>query len=544
VIVVSLLFAAQASAAAPVGAGVPRGVIPHHKGTTVGAPLSPPQSLLQYFGGPVLRTNETFAIFWDPGGGLSQSYRDLVVQYLQDVADDSGNPSSVYSVLNQYYDSTGPISYSSAFAGSAIDTDPYPSGCPAAAAWPVCFTDRQLASEVDAFLNARGIARPSNRAFFVFTPAGVNSCFDSLGLTCASTNFCAYHSGFTGGHGDAIYADIPFDARLGCDTEQHPNGSPADPALDSVSHEHREMINDPLVGQATSFGPPLAWYDPSGTESSDKCADYYGPTRSNGTGAYTQVINGHDYLLQTEWSNALAQPQGFGCVGDATDRAPVAAFSSTASGAVVKVDGTASSDPDPGDSVRMYRWLFDDGTAATGPGAHHQFAAAGVHTVSLLVEDSHGSTAQTSQRITTTSPTPAPTHAFQAKLTELIDDRGSISGNGNATGMGNVREGTFSSPIFDFSNVPQSIGVFGEPVLVDSKPRDSLSVSYHLTMTDTANPPLGNDYKLSGTFVIEGGSGAFVNATGSGTITGICTSSFTSDVATCTDTWNGLIGSQ
>src|SRR4051812_10932863 len=50
-----------------------------------------PQPSVQYWGGPVLRTNETFVVFWDPNGQLSQSYRDLVVRYFQDVAADHGD---------------------------------------------------------------------------------------------------------------------------------------------------------------------------------------------------------------------------------------------------------------------------------------------------------------------------------------------------------------------------------------------------------------------------------------------------------------------
>src|SRR5205085_11675782 len=98
----------------------------------------------------------------------------------------------------------------------------------------------------------------------------------------------------------------------GCDIPSHPNGSAADPVLDAASHEHKEMIDDPLVWKAPDFAPTLAWYDPSFGESSDKCVYYFGPTKNNGVGDYNQVINGHQYLLQSEWSNALAAPQGYG----------------------------------------------------------------------------------------------------------------------------------------------------------------------------------------------------------------------------------------
>jgi hypothetical protein len=124
-------YAVPAGATPAVRTGSPRGVVTHHKGTsTVGFHYYLPQPSLQYYGGPVLRQNDTFVLFWDPAGRLSQTYRDLVVRYFEDVAADSGTTTNVYSVLNQYYDTTGPISYSSTFGGSAVDTNPYPNGCP------------------------------------------------------------------------------------------------------------------------------------------------------------------------------------------------------------------------------------------------------------------------------------------------------------------------------------------------------------------------------------------------------------------------------
>jgi PKD repeat protein len=542
-----LLAAAPLSAAAPVRAGKPGGIVPHHKGTmTVGAFTQFPQASLQYYGGPVLRTNETFAIFWDPAGKLSQSYRDLVVRYLQDVAADSGSTGNVYSVLNQYSDTTGPIAYASTFAGATVDTDPYPSGCPATAQYPACFTDAQLAGELDGFLFTHGIARPANRAFVVFTPAGVNDCFDAEGFVCRSTFFCAYHGGFTGGHGDALYAIVPYAATPGCDTGEHPNANDADPALDSLSHEHREMIDDPLVARATSIGFPLAWYDPFGGESSDKCVAYYGATKRTATGAYNQVLGGHPYLVQTEWSNALAAPQGLGCVGDAVDRAPTARIEATVQGGNVSFDATKSSDPDAGDSVTSYFWEFGDFLAATGATPHHNYASAGTYHVRLLASDAHGATSLAEQDVVVSSPTPAPTHSFKLDLTETIDSRGS-RGVGNAAGLGKVISEGFA--LFDYTNFPVSAD-YDEPELdVGSQPPGSkgfptnfIVISDHVTLTDTASPPAGNDYALRGTYTIQGGNGTFLNATGSGAITGSCTSSFDSDVAVCTEQFRGVIG--
>jgi uncharacterized repeat protein (TIGR01451 family) len=49
-------------------------------------------------------------------------------------------------------------------------------------------------------------------------------------------------------------------------------------------------------------------------------------------------------------------------------------------------DASASSDPDPGDSL-TYSWAFDDGAVAVGPTVSHAFAFPGVHTATVTVTD-------------------------------------------------------------------------------------------------------------------------------------------------------------
>jgi hypothetical protein len=191
------------------------------------------QPLIEYWGGPVLRTNETFVVFWDAAGQLSQSYRDLVVRYFTDVAADHGD--NVYAVLNQYYDTTGPIANASTYAGSAVDTNPFPSGCPVVSGFPTCFNDDQLSAELDEFLDDQGIARPANHGFFVFTPPGVNTCFEASGFPCASNRFCAYHSNAHGAHGDFLYAIMPFAAPVLRDRRRTPQRQRRRPG-----HQHSE----------------------------------------------------------------------------------------------------------------------------------------------------------------------------------------------------------------------------------------------------------------------------------------------------------------
>jgi glucose/arabinose dehydrogenase len=74
--------------------------------------------------------------------------------------------------------------------------------------------------------------------------------------------------------------------------------------------------------------------------------------------------------------------------------APVADFWQRPDGLNVTLDGSASDDPDVGDSVVSWRWNFGDGTSATTstPRTTHTYPTAGNYTATLTVTDSRGAT--------------------------------------------------------------------------------------------------------------------------------------------------------
>jgi hypothetical protein len=82
---------------------------------------------MTYHGGPVVHSSSEYAIFWAPSGfAFPPGYESAIVEYLQDVAADSGNATNVYSVATQYSDSTGPASYQTSFGAAFADSNPYP----------------------------------------------------------------------------------------------------------------------------------------------------------------------------------------------------------------------------------------------------------------------------------------------------------------------------------------------------------------------------------------------------------------------------------
>ena len=259
--------------------------------------------LYYHSGGSVMPTNTSYAIYWDPARSMSSSYRDLVDRFLGDVAADSGKTSNVYWSDTQYYQTIGGattyVRYASSFAGSVVDTNPYPaSGCAdSVAQTSVCLSDAQLRAEISRVISSTpGWSAGPARLFFLFTPKGVGSCYNAS--NCAFSQFCAYHSHFGSGASVTLYANQPYTDTVpaACDIGQHPNGDEADPTINVVSHEHNETITDALGN---------AWYDLAGYENGDKCAWNFGAALgSSGSGLYNQLINGHPYYLQQEYSNA------------------------------------------------------------------------------------------------------------------------------------------------------------------------------------------------------------------------------------------------
>jgi IPT/TIG domain len=260
---------------------------------------------LSYHNGPVMHTNKAYAIYWvPPGYTVSPRYESLIDQYFTDVATASGASSNVYASDTQYYDNVnGNILYSSAtpdtFGGSYLDTSPLPpDGCTDSFT-SVCLTDSQLQTEIQRVAKLQSWVANPTTMFFIFTADDIGSCIDSTSSVCAFEYYCAYHSNLGTGNNELLYGNIPYaDAFLGlfCDAGPQPNGDDADATLNLVSHEHNEGITDPLGN---------AWYDSSGNENGDKCAwDFGTPLGSTQFGPYNQVINGHYYNLQQEWSNA------------------------------------------------------------------------------------------------------------------------------------------------------------------------------------------------------------------------------------------------
>jgi PKD repeat protein len=381
---------------------------------------------LAYLGGPVMQSNTTHVIYWDPGKEFTATTTGIINGFFTDVAHDSGMAANTFAVDAQYTDSAGGnAAYKSTFAGPRTDEENYPtSACTAPTEvdagppYTHCLLDSQLRTELSAFISKEKLPKGPTQLYFLVLPHRVVTCFKAG--ECSSNIFCAYHSYINPGtESEIIYADIPFslldaagpsefvDAK-GCQADkneqiQNPNADTAgtnastryaDVALKYIGHEYSEAITDPLVNFNT------AWVDAEGFENGDKCnsAPYgvfeegepgfdkhaFQPTlgglASAGT-LFNQSIDGGHFYLQSEWDN----------VAGACRMQPLpvsaAAFTATPSeGATqspVTFNGVAS---DPYGSLEI-GWNFGDTTTGAGASPTHAYTAPGSYEVTMTARD-------------------------------------------------------------------------------------------------------------------------------------------------------------
>jgi hypothetical protein len=145
--------------------------------------------------GPVVHSVATYAIYWDPQDYYHGDWQELIDGYLAKAGAAGGQLSNVFAVDAQYTDVTDkPASDRSSFRGAYTDTDPYPSSedCTDPHPWqagvpllegalPVCLTDGQLRTELQAFIAQHSLPHGMGTIFYLLTPPGVTICLDAGG---------------------------------------------------------------------------------------------------------------------------------------------------------------------------------------------------------------------------------------------------------------------------------------------------------------------------------------------------------------------------
>ena len=341
---------------------------------------------LPYHGGPVLHSNRSHLIFWEPAGaGLAfePGYEGLIETFLMEVAADSHRTMNVYGLSGQYRDANGPAAYDSTYGGAVVARDPLPrNGCTEPSmtgpGWTVCLTAAQLEAEIEQVVAADHLPTSGRDVYFLVTPNGLGSCTDGDSSSCAlggsGSGYCGFHSETDAG---VLYAIIPYNAVPGhcLSTNPRPNSSPADPTISTISHEHNEMVTDPHGD---------AWLDGSGNEDGDLCLMHFGPSLGgSGLTAWNESIHGGHFFLQEEWSNADG-----GCKPRARPDAlwfELPRQHSPRRSVPFSAHGSA-----PQGRLVAFQWFFGDGRMGFGRRVSHTFKLPGSYRVLLRGVDSWG----------------------------------------------------------------------------------------------------------------------------------------------------------
>ena len=194
-----------------------------------------------------------------------------------------------------------------------------------------------------------------------------------------------------------FYANMPFDADNPlCQDGNNPNGLISDGEINGgLSHEHIESVTDPLPNDAWTNG---AGATPRARGRRPVRVGEMGTplgTAPNGS-PFNQVINGHLYWYQEEWSNFTHS-----CVQRVTLPRPLPRARETVtagSGTDMTFDASRSIAPQGG--VAEFSWQFNavanaETVEQTTPTITYTFPAAGAYSTGLAVFNPDGLSAGT-----------------------------------------------------------------------------------------------------------------------------------------------------
>ena len=451
----SLVFTATAGAVLSGVYGLQRRIAPAHK--------SEP---LQYHGGPVLHSSDSYTIYWDPTETYRGEWKELINVYMQNVGADR-TLGDVFALNAQYGDSGGGAANNSTFRGSYTDKDSYPtSGCTEPAAF-ACLTDAQIRTELQHVVSSGALPGATGPGvYYLLTPPGVVVCTDGGGNgNCSdsttskpSNGICGYHSAINpGGAGQIIYAVQPWVAGdagrlesnnplttatptedvLACQADTSPLIEPNQLGTHDLLGDYMTglpdvLINDLSVEQSNIVVDPLlnGWYQTStNAEQGDMCQRNFGPAPetapteepySHAATLSNETINGHAYYVQWAFDSTwLTDGKGYFCWQGDNLSPHYTAPNPVNVGDVVGLDGTeslitlqAAASGLPADEpyvAPVYSWNFGDGTSVSGvtdASVFHTFQYGGEYTVTLTVTDSARQSASYASVLTVDGPPP------------------------------------------------------------------------------------------------------------------------------------------
>ena len=271
---------------------------PNARATAKGL-AAPAGAHLSYFGGPVISNVHVVQVLYGSGSYNSQVAGTTSPTMGQFYGDLTGVNSGYTTLLSQY---DTPVSGGTGQTIGNGTFDGLFQIVPSAGNDGSTISDAQIQSELLAQITAGHLPAPIldgagnvNTLYMIFFPPG-KTITQGGSSSCVAGGFCAYHgttSTLLNGK-NVLYGVMP-DMQSGlCATGGCGNAGVFGNYTSVTSHELSEAITDADVGIATTFAPPLAWYDMVNGEIGDICNGQQG----------SYVANGTTYTIQLEFSNA------------------------------------------------------------------------------------------------------------------------------------------------------------------------------------------------------------------------------------------------
>ncbi|HEU4415768.1 MAG TPA: hypothetical protein VFT65_13355 [Candidatus Angelobacter sp.] len=260
---------------------------------------APAGAHLTYFGGPIISNVHVVQVLYGSGSYNAQVAGTTSPTMGNFFGDLTGANSGYTSLLSQY--STPASGGTNQTLGNGT-FDGLFQIVPSAGNNGSTISDTQIQSELLAQINAGHLPAPLldgagnvNTLYMIYFPPG-KTITQGGSSSCVAGGFCAYHgtTSTTLNSKHVLYGVLPdMQAGSGCSTGCG-TSSVFGNYTSVTSHELTEAITDADVGIATTFAPPLAWYDMTNGEIGDICNGQQGSYTANGT----------TYTIQLEFSNA------------------------------------------------------------------------------------------------------------------------------------------------------------------------------------------------------------------------------------------------
>lgn len=304
---------------------------PLHFLTAQSAPVG---AHLTYYGGRIVSNMQVVQVLWGTGSYLPE-VANTVTPNVSTFFAQALNSSyldwlSEYNTAGLAAPTSGQVVGRGSFLTSVTIT-------PSAAANGTTITDAAIQAELSAQIAAGKLPSPtadangnSNTYYALFFPAG-KKITQGTSSSCVSGGFCAYHGTIAAQSpiAELFYGVHPdMQSGSGCFTGCGGSSTVFANQTSVASHEMIETLTDAEVGLATTYSPPLSWYDATNGGIGDIC------NAQQATFVGTDSVT---YTVQTEFSNLQAN-----CVASA---ATVGDFSIAASPASLSVasGGTGTS---------------------------------------------------------------------------------------------------------------------------------------------------------------------------------------------------------